>query len=145
MEVAGEARNVLIVFVEQHAEHPPWRDQTDESSVRVDDGDRSLSVFDCLPRGRLLDLVGRHHGWVDIHDRAEQLGGPGREDVLDPSEPDQAIAVHDRDVGHAVEAAGRDEGRANVTDRGIRARDGHLGSGELCGGPLVGNGDHGIG
>ena len=120
MEVTSETRNVLIVFVEQHAEHPPWRDQTDESSIRVDDGDRSLSVFDCLPRGRLLDLVGRHHGWIDVHDRAEQIGGVDREHVLDPSEPHQAIAVNHRDVGHAVEAAGRDEGRADVTDRGIQ-------------------------
>jgi hypothetical protein len=62
VEEPSDAGHVLVVFPQQHGEHPLWRNQVEEPLLIVRDCEDRLAVPDGLPRGDSLSTPGPTRG-----------------------------------------------------------------------------------
>ena len=143
-EEAAEARDVLVVLVEERLEEPLRRDDADETSLIIDDGQRALSARDGLPCGDFLIRAGRDQRGGAVHEPGQRLLGWHRQQVLETNDTDEAFSLADDHEGDAVEPSGRQR-VAHGAGQVRRPGNWHVARGETLGGlvrrPLCGRGE----
>ena len=117
-EKAAEARQILFVLSQEHADCLDRRDQADEGAAVVDDGNAPASVPRQPGCCKLLVDVGAHHD-RPLDEPTNRLVRSSGEQLLDRNEPDQAPAFADGEVDCARERAAH-EAVSNLPGRRAR-------------------------
>ena len=103
VQVAAQSGEIFVVFGEQSAEQPVWRDDAVEPPGVVDDGQGEHAVLDGLPGGVLLVGVGGDGGRRAVHHLCDGGAGGRGEQALDGGDAHEAVGVADRHHRSAVE------------------------------------------
>nr|WP_240507041.1 hypothetical protein [Thermoactinospora rubra] len=107
-QVTAQARQVLVVLLQQDAQHPAPGHQAVEPAVRADQDQAALAVPDGPPGGDLLVDVRGDGGRVAVHQVGQRYVVIGGEQALDRQHAVHApVGSADDDVGGAVEAPAR--------------------------------------
>jgi len=117
--IAAQAREILVVFLQQHAKQSVREDQASEPAGGIDDGKARLAVLDGLPCGVLLVGAWHHGRWLAVHHVGHPALGRRGEQALYCRQSHQVVVGAHRNDGRTVEPPPTHR-RENLDDGVIR-------------------------